>query len=315
MSDAPRYKSKAQDWFANEVKKFGIEPPESGFELPADDPKYKPFQSALTECRKREADERKLLGEMAQRYTEKLKNLGIESAEVGATLTNDDSRFQPYQAASAEYQRELEAFHPELAEHRRKATVTVAWPTRPDVDPVFVLGEILRKMEPKLIYLNGVHPDERTKCPIRPVDLQFCREAWEAARSAGVRFRDATRHDLKTAEDELDYLTGLKAAIEDHLALLAKQPEPQSGGAKPVDEANDARHSIDQSDIVDTGQIAALVRKTNKTVLRWLAENPLILPHSEGGGGDATLWRWSEVRERIAEKSRRDMPEQFTGNI
>lgn len=221
-------------------------------------------------------------------FAEKLKALGIESPEFGFTfLTADDPKFQPFRDAFAEYRREL--------------VVEMALP-----EPSTDLQSVREAVDTKLIHLNGVHPNERAKCPIRPVDLQFCCEAWEAARSAGVTFRQATQLTLKTAGDERDYLAGWKAAIEDHQKAAPTLPADPKGGGTPVDDGND---------IVETGQIAALVRKTNKTVLRWLAENPLILPHSEGGGGDATLWRWSEVRERIAEKSRRDMPEQFTGNI
>ena len=74
----------------------------------------------------------------------------------------------------------------------------------------------------------------------------------------------------------------------------------------------DATSPKESNDIVDTGQIAAIARvKSNKTILRWLNKPPIILPHAEGGGGKTALWCWPQVRSRIEEGSRRQMPEQF----
>ncbi|HEY4262787.1 MAG TPA: hypothetical protein VGM98_21690 [Schlesneria sp.] len=171
----------------------------------------------------------------------KLKELGIESAEFGFTFIRvEDPKFQPFRDAFAEYRREFAAeFAPQSSSEPEEADDLHSW---------------LIKMEPKLIYLNCVHPDERTKCPIRPVDLQFCREAWGVARLAGVRFREATRLDLKTADDELDYLTGLKVAIEDHQTIVPTLHTNQSAEARliatpiPAVEREDAeKHAVVES--------------------------------------------------------------------
>jgi hypothetical protein len=177
-----------------------------------------------------------------ENFASKLESLGIELQELGLTLIPaDHPRGEPFRTAFAEYRRELVE---ELALERL-----------PDAERADDLGSWLTKMEPKLIHLNCVQPDERMKCPVRRGDLQFCREAWEAARSAGVRFREATRHSVLTADDELDYLMGLRAAIEDYQSIVPPLHVEPSSEARltvtaipAIEEAETVRPIIAETD-------------------------------------------------------------------
>jgi hypothetical protein len=192
----------------------------------------------------------------------------------------------------------------EVLKDRKLDLRIAADPKQPDDD----LGHALKKFRSALHALRAVRP-------LSPRD--------DSPWALGHINDD---HQLFLVRVEGDWADALSRVIE-FLRRVQWTPEKwRTNIVEPVERYHEERRqwlrslagpvaaAVADSDYVTLDKMAVIVKRSKKTLQRYLNDGRMPQPDIEGGGGRPHEWRWSAVRPWLNETFHRDLPEHFPGN-